>query len=198
MLVNCTMRSLNPKLGMIHDFDNDVSEVMTVSDEEESVGVISPLESQVNMLTRLVTDLSLQNKMILDKIEKMNARQHVRADKTTEEEKSDLREISSNYTDKAASSLNKLEHRRPSQVIKDEFGNSFLKFSRGGTNPKGGLYSFDHGERIFLSDENKFGFVEDETCHYVRVVVDKEKYASNKKGRLKSKDRVTGAMEERS
>jgi len=192
------MRALNPKLGMIHDFDNDVSEVMTVSDEEESVDAISPLESQVNMLTRLVTDLSLQNKMILKKIEEMDARQHIRADKKTEGENSELSVISNNYTDKAVLSLNKLEHRSPPIVIKDELGNSFIKFSRGDTNPKNGYYSFNHGERIFLSDENKFGFVEDETCHYIRVVVDKEKYVSSKKGRLKNKDRVKGAMEERS
>ena len=120
----------------------------------------------------------------------MDARQHIRADKKTEGENSELSVISNNYTDKAVLNLNKLEHRRPLEVIKDELGNSFLKFSYGDTNLKGGLYSFNHGERIFLSDENKFGFVEDETCHYIRVVVDKEKYASSKKGRLKNKDRV--------
>ena len=47
--MNCTMRALNSKLGMIHDFNNDMSEVMTVSDEKESVDAPSPLESQINM-----------------------------------------------------------------------------------------------------------------------------------------------------
>jgi len=92
------MRALNSKLGMIHDFNNDMSEVMTVSDEEESVDAPSPLESQINMLTRLITDLSLQNKMILEKVEKMEGGQPSRTDKTTKGENLGLSGISEDCT----------------------------------------------------------------------------------------------------
>lgn len=57
-------------------------------------------------------------------------------------------------------------------------------------NPKGGLFSYDEKQKVFLADEKKYGFVVDETCHYIRVKVDGDKGASYKKGRLKLKGNV--------
>lgn len=52
-------------------------------------------------------------------------------------------------------------------MIKDDMGNEFIKFSRGESNSKGGLYSFDYGSKVLIIGENVFGEVLDETEHYV-------------------------------
>ena len=83
---------------------------------------------------------------------------------------------------------------RPSRLLVDSHGNKFKKFERGDANPKGGLYSFNYGERIYLNDEKKFGQVVGETQYYCWIRVDDEDYQSAQSGRRKLKPNVQTAL----
>ena len=50
----------------------------------------------------------------------------------------------------------------------------YILFSKGDSNPKGGVHEFHHLEQVYLSDENKEGIVHDETRVYAWVLVDGE------------------------
>ena len=80
------------------------------------------------------------------------------------------------------------------RLLIDNHGNKFLKFERGDTNSKGGLYSFNYGERIYLTDEKKFGQVIGEIQYYCWIKVDGEDCKSNNTGRRKLKPNVKKSL----
>ena len=89
---------------------------------------------------------------------------------------------------------NAISGRHNTRLLIDKHGNKFLKFERGNTNPKGGIYSFNYGERIYLTDEKKFGQVLGETQYYCWIKVDGEDYNSKSVGRKKLKPNVKRSL----
>jgi len=76
------------------------------------------------------------------------------------------------------------------KFISDKYGNIFDSYKAGEVNSRGGCYTTDCGARVFLSDENKFGEVVDETRFYFWLKVDGENYSPTAKGRKKLKANI--------
>ena len=63
----------------------------------------------------------------------------------------------------------------------------YMLFRAKETNPKGGLYTYDHLTQIYLTDEKMEGLIVDETRCYFRVRMRDEAYPKGVDGRLKTK-----------
>ena len=75
----------------------------------------------------------------------------------------------------------------------DKYGNKFKQFGKGDVNPKGGVYSFDCGERVYVVDEGVFGNITGETQLYCWVKVDGEELTA-KLGRRKLKHNIRSSI----
>ena len=55
-----------------------------------------------------------------------------------------------------------------------DIAEKYVLFSTGDANPKGGCYSFNHLENVYIVDEKKSAVVHDETLMYAWLMVQNE------------------------
>ena len=167
--------------------------LMFVSDEENSDSS-TELHTQVHKLTGLVEKLCLQNASIIYRMAEMekivedyNDAPHGKGPK-----KIGLRVgVESKFCDSQTATSVKVSQKKNSANTVSKI----TRFLKGENNRKGGVFSYDDGQRVYITDEDKCGIVIDETLNYVRIKFDGETYSQNKKGRLKLKANVREIIE---
>ena len=148
------------------DFDGDQRTINYISSDEEILNQRNvELEEKVMALTKVIEKMAL-------KIESMDRRF---SESSLKHDDSEMR--------KDKSSTNHKPKSKKECVSLDDY----ILFSKGDTNPKGGVYTLDHLTKVLLKDEELKGVVTDETQCYYRVRIDGENYPPHVDGRLKAK-----------
>lgn len=164
----------------------DEVQKMVVSDDDiESVNSIRHLENKIDELTSLVSKLLLSQTVLNDRVAAL-------------EKNSSGGELADrNFLSKEA--LSTLQKPKLSPHIVDDEGKLYPKFIKGEVNPKGGFYTVNHGEKVFVlngktNKDGKFGYVLDETKCYIRVRMMDDDVEG--KGVLRIKSRVRRSCED--
>ena len=167
---------------------NDVH--MVAPEDEFSVEACN-MEKKVDHLTRLVEKLYLQNQSLSKKLLDMEELMSLKSEgsttpKPSQPEMTCKDSDSSVYIPEKEKSKTSFRSQPSCHVSVSDC----VLFKEGEINPKGGLYSYSHKQRVYLTDEGVYGQVVGETCNYVRVVIEGEIYSRTKIGRLKLKANV--------
>ena len=173
-----------------HTIDDSL---MIVSDEENS-NSSTKLHAQVHKLTGLVEKLCLQNASIICRMAEMEkiveGYSNVPHDKGTEKIGPRVGVESKFRNSQTATPVKVNQKKKKASPV-----SKITRFLKGENNRKGGVFSYDDGQRVYITDKDKCGNAIDEILNYVRIKFDEETYSQNKKGRLKLKGNVREIIE---
>ena len=161
--------------------DLNVDQMQYVSDEEDGDRLNSSkddLEEKIDRLTALMNQMVVRMSEYEKKLLNNNSSSTsspTSSSKTTSTQNEQLKSTCNTKTGKYETFL-----------VKDKY----KCFTKGALNPKGGVYTFQYLEKVYLKDEKLEGVITDETAFYFRVRVSGETKFKGADGRLKLKHKV--------
>ena len=148
-------------------------------EDEDERRSTNELRDSIDVLTAMITQMSVH-------ISDLDKRLVVHELTVQIDEKTSIKEISANLDDNEELKSSSLKE-TPAMT---DLAQKYILFKSGEINSKGGFYTYDHLQQVYMKDEKVEGVITDETRYYFRVKVDGERYPKGITGRLKIKRQI--------